>query len=112
SLVRNPLYLGSFLMMFGFCTLLNDYENHFVITLLILLIYLPQIKKEERDLLRTFGPRWEEYKGTTPRLMPRRLFAPGMLTSWSSRRWLRSNEYQAVVAVIACLMLLKYWHDA
>src|SRR4029078_1117863 len=50
AITRNPLYLGSFLRMFGFCTLIGDIDNYAVMGALILIVYLPGIHNEQRHL--------------------------------------------------------------
>ena len=83
AITRNPLYLGSFLMMIGFCTLIGAWHNYVAMLLLAVLLYWPKIKGEEVSLHRKFGQDWNDYARTTPRLLPRRLWVNGGRADWS-----------------------------
>ena len=73
AFTRNPLYLGSFLMMIGFCTIIGALRDFIAMLLLALLLYWPKIKSEEAYLQQKFGQLWSEYRQSTPRLLPRRI---------------------------------------
>ena len=51
-LIRNPLYVGSFLMMFGFCALVGNAFNLLVLLGPIVAIYSVKVRQEERSWLR------------------------------------------------------------
>ena len=109
SLVRNPLYFGSFLIMGGFCTLIDDVENIYFVMGPIAGLYYLQILHEERSLARQFGPSWEEYAQRVPRLFPRRL-PDASACDWHLSEWLGNREYRACVAVLAGLLAIELWH--
>lgn len=111
AIVRNPLYVGSFLVMGGFCSLIDDFENIFFVMGPIAGLYYLQVLHEERFLSRTFGPRWDEYASAVPRFVPRRLpLAP--LADWSRREWLGNREYRAFAAVLLGVLAVQLWHWA
>ena len=114
-LIRNPLYVGSFLMMFGFCALIGDRENIFFVLGPVLLIYVVKVRHEEQLLSTRFAAQWSDYARTTPRFFPR-LFPPFQKTSqpanWRLAQWLHSREYQAVGATLAALVAIKVWQSA
>ena len=68
--VRNPLYLGNFLLSFGICIVSN------VIWLIPILIvgyfiqYLPIITLEESYLLESCGSVYQTYQAQVPRFLP------------------------------------------
>jgi protein-S-isoprenylcysteine O-methyltransferase Ste14 len=70
SLCRHPLYLGSILMAFGFCILLDDIENFFIVGAYFLTFYPLNIVWEEIRLSETFGEQHAAYCATTPILLP------------------------------------------
>jgi protein-S-isoprenylcysteine O-methyltransferase Ste14 len=107
-LVRNPLYLGSFLMMFGFCALINDPRNFLFVLGPVLLLYVIKVRNEERWLCRLFPAQFAQYKSQTPRFLPR-IARTDVLAPWSSEQWLRSREYQAVSAAAGALVAIKIW---
>ncbi len=109
QLIRNPLYLGSFLMMFGFCTLLGDPKNFLIILGPVLLIYIVKVRQEERLLASRFPEQWPGYVATTPRFVPRprRL---DLSAEWRVRQWVHHREYQALLATLAALVAIQVWH--
>jgi protein-S-isoprenylcysteine O-methyltransferase Ste14 len=111
SLIRNPLYVGSFIMMLGFCQLIDDPENVFFVLGPFLAIYLLKVRDEERILSKNFGLQWQSYARATPRFFPRRL-AGNPFADWTLRRWTANREYKSVAAAVAGLVALKLWHMA
>ncbi len=109
GLIRNPLYLGSFMMMFGFCALLSNPTNFLVILGPVLLIYLVQVRQEEKLLADRFPEQWAVYSKTTPRFLPG-FRIPNLAAPWSFSQWVRHREYQAVLTSAAALAALKLWH--
>lgn len=108
SLIRNPLYVGSFLMMFGFCKLVGDSNNALFIVGPVLWLYLLKIRTEERELAERFPAHWEDYAAQTPRFFPRRL-SRDVWRDWSLAHWLGGREYRAVAGTLMGLGLLKVW---
>ncbi len=107
-LIRNPLYLGSFMMMFGFCGLIDDPKNLCVILGPILLIYILKVRQEERLLSQRFPAQWPEYASSTPRFLPR-IARANLTANWSVKHWMHSREYHAVAAVMVALVMIKAW---
>jgi protein-S-isoprenylcysteine O-methyltransferase Ste14 len=110
SLIRNPLYVGSFLMMFGFCSLLGDLSNFLVILGPVLVIYIVKVRQEEKLLAATFPQEWPDYSRTTPRFLPR-LKRVDVSAPWQFSQWVQHREYQALAATILALVALKVWHS-
>ena len=67
---RNPLYLGSMLMAFGFAAASRSLWITLLLALLFLIIYAPTIYGEEQ-FLRSAFPAFESYAQYVPRLIPR-----------------------------------------
>jgi protein-S-isoprenylcysteine O-methyltransferase Ste14 len=108
AITRNPLYLGSFLMMFGFCTLIGDWDNFLIMSLLILVVYVPGIRSEQSRLQERFGESWQAYCKGTPMLLPRRLWTH--IDGWSRQQWLKNREHRAVVGTAMGLLGMALWH--
>ncbi len=70
-LVRNPMYLGSFLIGLGIVIMLLKIWMVPVYILLFLLWYRWQIYNEEKHLVQKFGQAYLDYLQTTPRFFPR-----------------------------------------
>jgi len=99
---RNPLYLGSMLMAFGFAAASHSWTIVIVLTALFFLIYLPTIRSEE-EYLRGAFPAFAEYAARVPRLLPR--LTPARTASeagaFSRALYLRHREYNALIGVAA-----------
>ncbi len=108
AMVRHPLYLGSFMMMVGLCTLIDDYENIFFVLGPFTLLYVFGVLHEERQLSQKFGEAWTQYVQMTPRFIPRR-WPNNAFGTWTLNQWIRNREYQAVGAVILGLIALQAW---
>src|ERR1700722_9653198 len=67
---RNPLYLGSMMIAFGFAAAAGRWELLAALAILFLLIYWPTIRSEE-EFLRGAFPGFNEYAARVPRLLPR-----------------------------------------
>jgi len=108
SVIRNPLYVGSFLMMFGFCAIIDDQENIWFMLGPVLGMYLLRIHDEEKGLATRFGDAWTKYVRQTPRIFPRRLW-PRFSAEWRIAQWTRNREYRAVITTLVALVAIKVW---
>jgi protein-S-isoprenylcysteine O-methyltransferase Ste14 len=111
---RNPLYLGSILMAFGFAAASRNLWITLALALLFLLIYGPTIYSEEQFLRSTF-PAFESYAQRVPRLFPR--FTPARIAgegSFSGALYRQHREYNsalgacAVYAVLVAVLCLRH----
>lgn len=119
---RNPLYLGSMLIAFGFALALLSWPVALVLAAGFLAIYVPVIASEERFLRATF-PEFDQYCRQVPRLIPRLTPAsppsdesqsPGSKEStngsFSFALYLKHREYNAAIGaalLYLCLLLLR-----
>lgn len=106
---RNPLYIGSFLMMFGFCIFCRDWPTLVFVAGPMACLYRLQVMFEEQRLARLFPTEWPEYSASTPRFFPRSL-PPSMFAGWTQYEWLRNREYRAVIASILGVVAVWLWH--
>jgi protein-S-isoprenylcysteine O-methyltransferase Ste14 len=113
---RNPLYLGSMLIAFGFALAARSLWIAIVLAVLFALIYIPVIRSEEAYLRSTFAG-YDAYTKRVPRLIPR--LSPGMVQDvdnggFSSALYRKHREYNALLgaaALYAALILkLFFWH--
>lgn len=103
AIVRNPLYVGSFLMMFGFATLLNDIPTLIFISGPLSLMYWTRVRNEEKFLHACYGEMWTNYAGSTPRFVPYKC-NPGWRSGWTFQQWVSNHEYQALLSAIAAVI--------
>jgi protein-S-isoprenylcysteine O-methyltransferase Ste14 len=95
ALVRNPLYVGSFLMMYGFALIMTDWLSILFISGPMAMLYYFQVRHEEKALLSHFPTQWLVYIQQTPRFIPYK-FNSKWRSGWSGAQWLRNREYQAI----------------
>jgi protein-S-isoprenylcysteine O-methyltransferase Ste14 len=116
---RNPLYLGSMLIAFGFAVAAHSWWIALALALLFALIYLPTILSEEAFLRERFRG-YDEYAKRVPRLIPRltptaSVTADGAKASgFSGALYWKHREYNATLGTIGIygVLLLKLfvWH--
>lgn len=112
AFTRNPLYLGSCMIAFGFATASRSPTIAIVLAIGFALIYVPVIRAEEEYLRATFAE-FEAYSSRVPRLMPR--LSPADLGAETARfsmaLYLQHREYNALlgaVSIYAALLLRLY----
>jgi protein-S-isoprenylcysteine O-methyltransferase Ste14 len=111
---RNPLYLGSMMMAFGFAAASRSILIFVVLTALFLLIYLPVIRSEEAYLRAHFAG-FDDYASRVPRLLPRLTPVSSEASSsgsFSSALYRRHREYNAgmgALGIYAALLLRLYF---
>ena len=110
SLCRHPLYLGSFLMIVGFCLGTQPQINLLIVAPCVVVIYVCAIRSEEVKLAQLFGGAWTSYTATTPRLIPSLRWSRLRLSHWSVAQWRKNREYQAVLGTIAGTLGLLVWY--
>jgi protein-S-isoprenylcysteine O-methyltransferase Ste14 len=108
---RNPLYLGSMLMAFGFAAASRSLGITVLLTVLFLLIYAPTIYSEEQFLRSTF-PAFDSYAKRVPRLLPR--LTPARMEgdgSFSGTLYRQHREYNSILGVCAvyAVLLAALW---
>ena len=108
AIIRNPLYVGSFLIMAGFCTLIDDVDNIGVVLGPLAALYMLQIFHEERTLSALYAERWDAYIRQVPRLFPRRPLRPA-LANWQACQWKMSREYNALGATLLGMLVVQFW---
>jgi protein-S-isoprenylcysteine O-methyltransferase Ste14 len=110
---RNPLYLGSMLIAFGFGAASASWVLIVLLIVLFLAIYLPTIQGEEQYLRATFTG-FDEYASRVPRLLPRLTPAPGSSGggAFSPALYRHHREYNASMgagAIYLALLLKLFW---
>ncbi len=104
---RNPLYLGSMLIAFGFGAASASAFLLIALAVLFLAIYLPTIQGEEQ-YLRVHFPNFDTYAARVPRLLPR--LTPAQDNSdpgrFSRSLYLHHREYNASMGAGAIYVAL------
>ena len=126
SLVRHPLYFGSFVMGLGLC--LSIFSVHHIVSAIFFLIaylvlffgvYIPVLKKEEQVLTEKYGQKYLDYMAKVPMLFPD--FANDKCTchcgcesvektestkKFDKKIFMNNKEYRALIGLIAIMVLL------
>jgi protein-S-isoprenylcysteine O-methyltransferase Ste14 len=108
---RNPLYLGSILIAFGFAVAAASWGILIVLAVLFAVIYLPTIRSEELYLREHFAG-FDEYAAKVPRLLPR--LTPAAFPAnenasggrFSAQQWRHHREYNALMGAAAIYLAL------
>lgn len=110
SIVRNPLYLGNFLMVFGMVIFPRTWWLAVLYLLVFTLYYERIIFAEEMFLRRKFGEAYLKWASRTPVFIPKfsRWERPPYSFSW--KKVLR-REYHGVMGVVMSLFLLEIASD-
>ncbi len=113
---RNPLYLGSILIAFGFAFAARSLWIAMALAILFAAIYIPVIRSEE-EYLRSVFPEFDAYAKTVPRLLPRMVAVGGSGATkgvFSGALYRKHREYNALLgaagmyaALILKLVLLR-----
>jgi protein-S-isoprenylcysteine O-methyltransferase Ste14 len=99
---RNPLYLGSMMIAFGFAWASGSWVIFVALAVGFLAIYLPTIRSEEVYLREHFAG-FDEYARQVPRLLPRLTAAKSEVAAgrFSQERYLHHREYNALMGAVA-----------
>jgi protein-S-isoprenylcysteine O-methyltransferase Ste14 len=108
---RNPLYLGSMMIAFGFALAAGSWTLLIALAVLFAAIYIPTIQGEEAYLREHFAG-FDEYAAKVPRLLPRLTAAEfpanenasGGRFSW--QQWRHHREYNAFMGAGAIYLAL------
>ena len=114
--IRNPLYIGSFIIGVGFCAALWRWPPSFssvglAVAFLVGFgtIYRAKTLAEEKELAETLGPSYQSYVRAVPAFLPVRGRVQGLGAqrfSWELYR--RNREYQCILGSAAVLGVLFF----
>jgi protein-S-isoprenylcysteine O-methyltransferase Ste14 len=110
SVVRNPLYLGNFLMWLGIAMFTHRWETVLIFVLAFWLYYERIVVAEESFLDRRFGEQFRRWAAVTPAFVPRlaAFRRPELPFSW---RLVLRREHSGFFAVFAAMSLLEVAGD-
>jgi len=110
SIVRNPLYIGNYLVLTGITLLWQSWELVVINTLLFAAVYLPIILVEEAFLLREFGREYRDYAARVPCVLPspRLWVPPDRRGDW---RMVLRREHDSVMSIVVSFTVLTHIRD-
>jgi len=106
--VKNPLYLGTLLILTGLCLCAAQWTILVGGIALFALYYVPFKKKREANRLRdTFGVVWDEYDCAVPDYIPRlRPYAKRGTRTWAWSRVIANSEAETALATLTGILLI------
>ncbi|MCA9392685.1 MAG: isoprenylcysteine carboxylmethyltransferase family protein [Candidatus Omnitrophica bacterium] len=112
-LVRNPMYIGTFLIGTGIIVTLFQWWIFFLFLAGFCVIYLPQIRREEQWLVEQFPVSYPQYQRKTRRWIPtlQSLFRSETLAIFRVKPGWFKNEFRSFVLAILVLMLIETAQD-
>jgi len=102
---RNPLYLGSLILAAGFVVAARSWWIPAILLVIFAVIYVPVIAGEERYLRQTF-PEYDDYASNVPRFAMRLTRYGSQRGTFSSERYWKHREYNAVIGCVIVLAVL------
>ncbi len=115
AVVRNPMYLGSFLMGISFVILLGNLWIILAFLLIFFIRFIPQVRVEEKILLKNFGKAYQEYSSSVPRFFPKKItkIFKGDFKKYLQIKkfpWIK-KEIWAAVGWLALFLLIAFSKD-
>ncbi len=109
AMTRNPLYLGSSLLVCGFAIMSRNTVASALLILPFALIYPLVILREEAHLEQLFPDEFRAYRSKVPRFFPR--IIPGVHNSFSLDQYLNNREYNTALGFLGAMAVLifKCW---
>lgn len=108
AFVRNPLYLGTFLIVLGFVITLQMSWLGLAFMIALGAVYYRTIKGEQQDLLKKFGESYKDYTEKVPAMIPCLIpYTKGEKWPFSLDRLIFSKEHKSVVWIT---VLLIFFH--
>ena len=111
SVVRNPLYLGNFIIWLGLALFIKIWWVIFIVILAFTLFYERIIFAEEKFLREKFGAAFLDWAAKTPAIIPqlKNWQPPELSFSWKSAL---KREYSSFFAMIASFTALAIIRDS
>ena len=106
--VKNPLYLGTLLILLGFCSAAGQGPLLLVGLAVFVFYYAPAKKQTEAARLRAlFGAAWTDYDRSVPDYFPRwRAYPLRSAQRWNGSWVIGNGEHRTAMAVMIGLVLL------
>lgn len=106
AFTRNPLYLGSGMMGFGFILMGRSWSLLLLFLMFFTLIYRFTILREEEKLSARFGPQFAAYAASVPRFFPRLSAWRRTETAFDWGLVLKHREHRTWLGIVVVLVLM------
>jgi protein-S-isoprenylcysteine O-methyltransferase Ste14 len=107
--VKNPLYLGTFLIMVGFCLMANQLLVLAVGMGVFIFYYAPYKKRRESErLAQRFGQAWIDYEAHVPDYLPRWTpYEHRGKAQWSIQIFFNNSEHGTLLLVLLGIAIMS-----
>ena len=111
ALIRNPMYFGTLLIGVGAVAILFQFWAIFLFLTVFLLIYIPQVRKEEDLLAAMFKDEYLKYSKAVPGYFPR------IRSLLNSRKYLDlklswvKKELSSFIFTLVIIFAIEIWED-
>lgn len=109
AIIRNPMYFGTFIIGTGVVVMLLKPWFFFLFAAGFFMIYLPQMKKEEKILLEKFGQEYKEYCRLTPKYFPRFDYLFRLNQYVSLKPFWIKKEIISLVTTLFIVIMIETW---
>ncbi len=111
AVIRNPMYFGTFLIGAGIILLIFRLWVLLLFSVVYLMIYIPQTRKEEVVLSEMFGGDYRDYCRATPKYFPRLYNLPVIFNPAQIKFFWLKKELPSLIAVAAIAMGIKIFQE-
>lgn len=106
--VRHPLYLGTTLILIGFCMMARTWVLLIIGLLAFIFEYLPRKNKiETQRLIDKYGQEYEKYASSVRPYLPHlRPYSGRKNARWSLKKVVKNSEHKTLIAIIIGIILM------
>ena len=112
ALVRNPMYFGTLLIGIGAIAILFQFWTIFLFLAVFLLIYIPQVRKEEALLAVMFKDEYREYSKAVPGYFPRIRSLLNLRKHLDLKLSWVKKELSSFIFTLLIILVIEIWEDA
>ena len=110
--VRNPLYVGNFLIGLGIVAIVQNWLTAAVFLIGFIILYRGTVHKEEKELAERFGESYQTYFKAVPRFFPRLTPYPQReIARFQWRLLLKHREIETLLAILLVITGLYLWEE-
>lgn len=108
AFVRNPLYLGTFLIAIGMAVILKTGWVGALFLLAMTVMYIRTIREEQGMLLARYGDAYRNYMNKVPAMIPTLIpYSEGEKWPFNLQRLIDSKEHKPVFWIIVLLIFFR-----
>ena len=112
ALIRNPMYFGTLLIGIGTTAILFQFWTIFLFLAVFLLIYIPQVRKEEALLAAMFKEEYQEYSKVVPGYFLRIRSLLNLRKHLDLKLSWVKKELSSFIFTLLIILVIEIWEDA